>query len=115
MSEEVKVAAQSNIELFAEVVETVDIIETITKYIELKQDGTFHVGRCPFSCNCGMNFIVSRPKRSYYCFGCGSKGDVISFMAKVGSMNKLTATRFLQNLAKASKWEEKDNGETQAI
>jgi len=108
MSEEVKVAAQSNIELFAEVVETVDIIEAMSKYIELKQDGTFHVGRCPFTCDCGVNFIVSRPKKSYYCFGCGAKGDVISFVSKIGSMSRQTATRFLQNLAKASKWEDKD-------
>ena len=82
------------------IVNKVDIVETIKKYIELKQSGTYFEGQCPFRADCGTSFTVSPSKKIFYCFGCHATGDVISFIAKMGNMKRTTAACFLDNIRK---------------
>lgn len=96
---------EKNAAVYEEIISNIDIIETISKYILLDQpSGTYHEGKCPFTEHCGKSFVVSKEKRSWYCFGCHARGDVISFIAKIGNMNKTTAARFLDNLRKSKTW-----------
>lgn len=95
---------QKNLELYKEVVDSVDIIETIKKYIPLEAKGSYFEGNCPFSKECGPSFCVSATKKQYYCFGCHSRGNVIDFIAKIGNQNKATAARFLKNLNQMKSW-----------
>ena len=97
-------AADNHPETHKEVIATVDIVETIQKYVKLEHKGSYYEGRCPFNIHCGDSFCVSSDKKSFYCFGCHLKGNVVDFMAKMGKMNVKTAARFLINLQNSSAW-----------
>jgi DNA primase len=99
---------QENINLYARIVESVDIVDTLSKYTKLENTGSYFEGKCPFNEKCGKSFCVSRSQKSFFCFGCHSRGDVITFIARIGNMNKATAARFLSNLQKSESWS--DNG-----
>ncbi len=58
----------------------VDIVDVIGSHVDLKKRGGNYVGLCPFHDEKTPSFTVSSPKQFYYCFGCGAKGDVISFL-----------------------------------
>lgn len=100
--------------LYKEVITTVDIVETISRYVDLKKNGTNYDGKCPFDERCGDSFCVNADKQSFYCFGCHSKGDVIAFIAKIGPMNRSTAAKFLQNIKISRARELKTSGEPKA-
>ena len=58
----------------------VDIVDVISSHLDLKKRGGNYVGLCPFHDEKTPSFTVSSLKQFYYCFGCGAKGDVISFL-----------------------------------
>ena len=93
-------------DFYKRVIDSVDIVETIRKYIPLEGgNGSYLEGKCPFDEKCGKSFTVSPERKIFYCFGCHTRGDVISFIAKIGgNMNKATAARFLENLQKSKGW-----------
>lgn len=93
--------------VYKEVSDKVDIVETVRKYVKLEEKGSYFEGKCPFNETCGESFCVSSEKRSFYCFGCHARGDVVTFIAKIGNMNKATAARFLGNLQKSEAWSSK--------
>jgi len=61
-----------------------NIVEIIKRYVELKRAGTGSwKGLCPFHSEKTPSFHVHEPRQYFYCFGCGEKGDVISFLGKI--------------------------------
>ena len=62
------------------VIENVDIIELISKYVSLKTKGQEASGLCPFHNEKSPSFTVSRKKQFFYCFGCHAKGNVIDYI-----------------------------------
>jgi DNA primase len=61
-----------------------NIVEIIKRYVELKRAGTGSwKGLCPFHTEKTPSFHVHEPRQFFHCFGCGEKGDVISFLVKV--------------------------------
>ena len=87
----------SNTPLFEKVFNEVNIAEAVAKYIDLQKSepGEFLVGVCPFCIKYVGTLLVNTASKSYFCFHCNSMGNVIDFISKIGSMNKLTAARFL--------------------
>ena len=59
-----------------------DIEEVIGSYINLKRAGSNVVALCPFHNEKTPSFTVFPGTRSFYCFGCGTGGDVVSFIMK---------------------------------
>jgi len=57
-----------------------DIVELISHFVELKQDGRNSKGRCPFHNEKTPSFVVSPQKGIYKCFGCGKGGDAVNFI-----------------------------------
>lgn len=57
-----------------------DIADTISQYIALKRAGNRLNGLCPFHSEKTPSFTVFPDTASYYCFGCGAGGDVITFI-----------------------------------
>ena len=55
------------------------IAEVIAAVVSLKKSGSEYVARCPFHDERTASFAVNPEKGTYNCFGCGCKGDVISF------------------------------------
>ena len=60
--------------------QTADILDVISKYVDLKQKGNNYFGLCPFHNEKTGSFSVAPQKQIYHCFGCGSGGNVFSFL-----------------------------------
>ena len=72
-----------------------DIEQTISSYVQLKRRGKNLVGLCPFHNEKTPSFTVYPDSQSYYCFGCGSGGEVINFIRKAENLDFYEAVRFL--------------------
>ena len=59
-----------------------DIVEVISRHLSLKKSGQNYVGLCPFHSEKTPSFTVSTSKQLFHCFGCGTGGNVITFLMK---------------------------------
>ena len=107
-----------------------DIVAVISEHVQLKRVGRRWQGLCPFHQEKSGSFSVNAEEKLYYCFGCGAKGDVITFVREVehldfvGAVEKLAVksgvtlrytdegqnegrkrrTRLLDAVSRASEW-----------
>ena len=72
-----------------------DIETTISSYVNLKRAGRISKGLCPFHGEKTASFTVYPDTQSYYCFGCGNGGDVITFIKYIENLDYIDAVRFL--------------------
>jgi DNA primase len=72
-----------------------DIVDVISDSVVLKQRGKNFVGLCPFHSEKTPSFTVNSEKQIFYCFGCGTGGNVFTFMMKYGGMTFPEAARSL--------------------
>ena len=82
-------------EVVEEILYRADIVETISSYVTLKRAGSNYNGLCPFHSEKTPSFTVFPATRSFYCFGCGSGGDVITFIMKAENLDYPSALEFL--------------------
>jgi DNA primase len=75
---------------------SIDIVEIISNYIELKKAGSNFKANCPFHGENTPSFVVSPAKQIYHCFGCGVGGDAIEF---VREYEKLSYSEALEKIA----------------
>jgi DNA primase len=75
---------------------TIDIVDVIGNYVELKKAGSSFKGNCPFHGEKTPSFVVSPTKQFYHCFGCGVGGDAIKFVMEI---EKLTYPEAIEKLA----------------
>lgn len=76
-----------------------DITEVISAYVNLKRRGRNMVGLCPFHGEKTPSFNVYTENGSFYCFGCGVGGDVITFIMKIENLDYVDAIKFLAQRA----------------
>ena len=62
--------------------EKLDIASVIGNYIKIEKSGINWKARCPFHNEKTPSFFISSERQSYYCFGCGEKGDIFTFVEK---------------------------------
>ncbi len=75
--------------------QSVDIVEEIGRAVHLRRSGNRHIGLCPFHQEKTPSFQVDADSQLYYCFGCGSGGDVLSFVMKHRNLAFPDAVRYL--------------------
>ncbi len=72
-----------------------DIEDVVSSYVNLKRGGKTLAGLCPFHSEKSPSFHVYPNTQSFYCFGCGAGGDVITFVRRMENLEYMEALRFL--------------------
>ncbi len=75
---------------------SIDIVDIVGNYIELKKSGANYKANCPFHGEKTPSFVVSPSKQIYHCFGCGVGGDGIKFVMET---EKLTYPEAIEKIA----------------
>jgi DNA primase len=79
----------------ARVRQSTDIVAVISEHVALKRVGLRWQGLCPFHAEKTPSFSVNQQDGLYYCFGCGAKGDVITFVREVEHLDFVGAVEKL--------------------
>ncbi len=69
-----------NDSVIAQVRSAADIVDFVSQVTPLKLAGKSYKGLCPFHREKTPSFHVDRDKGLFYCFGCGTGGDVFKFL-----------------------------------
>jgi DNA primase len=77
----------------------VDVVEVVSRYVRLKKAGANFQGLCPFHGEKTPSFSVSPAKQFYHCFGCGAHGNAIGFLMAYGGMGYVDAVKDLASQA----------------
>ena len=72
-----------------------DIETAISQYVILKRRGKNLVGLCPFHSEKTPSFTVYPENGSFYCFGCGVGGDVITFTGLIENLDYIESVKKL--------------------
>ena len=73
----------------------VDIVDVVQRYVQLRKAGANYVGLCPFHSEKTPSFSVSPTKQFYHCFGCGVHGNAIGFLMAYASLGYVDAVKDL--------------------
>lgn len=73
----------------------VDVVDVVQRYVQLRKAGANYVGLCPFHNEKTPSFSVSPTKQFYHCFGCGAHGNAIGFLMAYASMGYVDAVKEL--------------------
>ena len=72
-----------------------DIVSVMTSYVNVKRTGRDYVCACPFHSEKTPSCHIYTESQSFYCFGCGAGGDVITFIRLIERLDYLESVRFL--------------------
>ncbi len=91
------------------------IDSVMSSYVSLIRRGRNCVCLCPFHSEKSPSCTVYMDNGSFYCFGCGTGGDVITFVMKIENLNYVEAIKFLADRAGMSMPDEAKNNEASRI
>lgn len=90
--------------------EKLGIVDVVSQYIKLEKAGINLKAKCPFHNEKTPSFFVSPARNSYYCFGCGAKGDIFSFVEQFEGVDFTGALKILGEKAGVPIVYEKQDG-----
>jgi len=64
-----------------------DFVDVVSARTQLRKVGARYTGRCPFHEERTPSFSVNAVDKLYYCFGCGAKGDLITFVRETEGLD----------------------------
>ena len=76
-----------------------NIIEVVSRYIELERKGSKFWAKCPIHNEKTPSFTLDEDRGTYHCFGCGASGDVFSFIQEVEHCDFKDAIKILADKA----------------
>ncbi|HZK38865.1 MAG TPA: DNA primase [Clostridia bacterium] len=86
-------------EFLQELRERVDIETVISPYVNLRRRGRLMTGLCPFHNEKTPSFTVYTDTQSFYCFGCGAGGEIITFVRRIENLDFIEAVKTLAQKA----------------
>ena len=75
--------------------DTADIVDVVSKYVDLKKRGRNFFGLCPFHNEKTPSFSVAPDKGIYHCFGCGNGGNAVNFIMEYEKISFVDAIQEL--------------------
>jgi DNA primase len=72
-----------------------DMVGVVSARTQLRKTGPRYMGRCPFHEERTPSFSVNPVEKFYYCFGCGAKGDLITFVRETEQLDFAGAIEWL--------------------
>jgi DNA primase len=72
-----------------------DFVDVVSARTQLRKAGARYSGRCPFHDERTPSFSVNAVDKLYYCFGCGAKGDLITFVRETEGLDFAGAIEWL--------------------
>ena len=86
----------NNINEFINLVNSkVKLSDFISQFINLSEKGNSYVGKCPFHDEKTPSFNVNNEKGLFYCFGCKTGGNIITFIRKYKNFNFNEAVNYI--------------------
>jgi DNA primase len=79
--------------------ERLGIADVIGTYVKLEKAGANFKARCPFHNEKTPSFFITPARNTYYCFGCGAKGDIFSFVQEFEGVDFMGALKVLAERA----------------
>ncbi len=79
--------------------ERLSIVDVISSYMQVEQSGKNFKAKCPFHNEKTPSFFISADRGTYYCFGCGEKGDIFSFVEKFEGTDFMGSLKLLAERA----------------
>ncbi|MDO5560132.1 MAG: DNA primase [Oscillospiraceae bacterium] len=75
------------------------IEDLFSSYVSLKRRGTTYTCLCPFHSEKTPSCTVYVDTQSFYCFGCGAGGDVITFVERIENLSYIESVKYLAQRA----------------
>lgn len=91
------------------------IESVMTSYARLIKRGRNYVCLCPFHSEKSPSCTVYPDTNSFFCFGCGAGGDVITFIRKIENLEYIEAVKFLAERSGMSLPDDVQNDQTAKI
>ena len=82
--------------------ERLSIEDVVSSYIKLEKAGGNLKAKCPFHNEKTPSFFISPARGSFYCFGCGMKGDIFSFVEEFEGLDFRGSLKLLADRAGVS-------------
>jgi DNA primase len=82
-------------ETINEVRDRADIVDVVSRFIDLRRAGVNFKATCPFHDEKTPSFVVSPDKQIFHCFGCGRGGNVFTFLMEMEGVSFPDAVRAL--------------------
>lgn len=79
--------------------ERLNIEDVVSSYVKLERAGKNLKAKCPFHNEKTASFYISPDRGTYYCFGCGAKGDIFSFVEQFEGLDFSGALKMLAERA----------------
>ncbi len=86
-------------EVINEIRNKTDIVDVVSKYVNLTKKGKNYIGVCPFHDDHSPSMSVSPEKQIYTCFSCGASGNVFTFVADFEHISFAEAVKLLGDKA----------------
>jgi len=74
---------------------TADIVDVVSEFVPLQTAGKNMKGLCPFHSEKTPSFFVSKERQIFNCFGCGKKGNVITFIQEYKHLSFIDSLKYL--------------------
>ena len=90
-----------------------DIVNVVSKYVQLERKGRYYWCRCPFHGEKTPSLCINDIDNMFYCYGCHVGGDVIKFVMQIESQTFVEAIKTLAawaNMEVPESFENSGNG-----
>lgn len=84
-------------ETVRKILDTADIVDVVSDFVNLKRRGNSYIGLCPFHNERTPSFSVSKARGYCKCFSCGKGGSAVGFIMEHEQLSYGEALRWLAN------------------